>query len=871
MRNLKRVLALALALVMVIGMMVMGASAASTTEYDYAEAKAVATGSGIFVGDDKGELNWTETLTREQAAKIMAYIMLGETTAEKLVAKTQSFTDVATNRWSAKYIEYCVNAGLIAGRGDGTFDPEGELTGLAFAKLLLVALGYDADAEGYVGNNWATAIAVDAMAEGLDLDEVTLYDTVNRQQAAQMLLQVLDNRVVEYEKAFDKATNAEILYGPFDDCNNDNVFYCTNHSFGAVLLGITTTDRGYGDWGRPYSYKWMKGTKTLYTAWETPVYESVVAENECDIAEELGLDEAVTISKITLNNKDGNKNDVGGNMKLEPLATKKDIGAQGRVTEIYVAPNGTFEIVMIDTYLAVVTDVTDCTYDRNGHLRKEAVLDLGVWTSAEAKEYSKKSEENWEYTEGEWLLVNIDEKTNTALIVDYAEAMEGKQTSYTTVATHVVDKVTYDDAHTFYLDQAGKETGNHIWFFDQYDNLIGVIDPAAEAVTYAVISSIYWKDTNSDDDDGYARAQLTYMDGTQEWVTLSTINGVSIDSTEGQAGVVYGTKPVEAAEGEEEEEVALEYTVSSTKKHNAAFLNQELFEVSVKGGKVSLKAVPQLAAAEGEDAKVQLITGNKTLLKNTAYANSKTLFLIWDSTEGEYITAEGIKNIPTGIEDKDGEIAMWVASIGTNDDDAEYVFVIDPDYKAGAGTKYSTYVYYADNYEVEVETVLKSDDTINYYLITGGNIEEIKVKAAANEVAWDDETNGNETVKAIMDRIEANRPMVLSIGSNGFVGAADGDSAVITSGLSNGVAVSDETTLQYVDYLTKKCEYESDEETLYYDGEWYDVENAELVGDYDSWSEVLDELEDDYVKNVGLFIVYDEDNIVSLVYFRIYD
>ena len=34
--------------------------------------------------------------------------------------------------------------GILAGTGNGNFDPEGELTGLAFAKMMLVALGYDA-------------------------------------------------------------------------------------------------------------------------------------------------------------------------------------------------------------------------------------------------------------------------------------------------------------------------------------------------------------------------------------------------------------------------------------------------------------------------------------------------------------------------------------------------------------------------------------------------------------------------------------------------------------------------------------------------------------------------------------------------------
>ena len=60
---------------------------------------------------------------------------------------------MAANRWSAGYIGYCVQQGILAGTGNGNFDPEGELTGLAFAKMMLVALGYDAQG---CATMWAT-------------------------------------------------------------------------------------------------------------------------------------------------------------------------------------------------------------------------------------------------------------------------------------------------------------------------------------------------------------------------------------------------------------------------------------------------------------------------------------------------------------------------------------------------------------------------------------------------------------------------------------------------------------------------------------------------------------------------------------------
>ena len=150
MRNLKRTLSLVMAMALIVGMMVVSASAVSSDFNDSAEitnteAVDVMTAIGVFEGTDKGAFNPTGILTREQAAKIVAVMLLGEEDANKLSTNSTTFKDVAANRWSAGYIGYCVQQGILAGTGNGNFDPEGELTGLAFAKMMLVALGYDAD------------------------------------------------------------------------------------------------------------------------------------------------------------------------------------------------------------------------------------------------------------------------------------------------------------------------------------------------------------------------------------------------------------------------------------------------------------------------------------------------------------------------------------------------------------------------------------------------------------------------------------------------------------------------------------------------------------------------------------------------------
>ena len=225
MRNLKRVLSLALACVMVIGMMVMTTGAVDfddEAEIEYAEAVAVLSAIEVLEGDDNGNFNPTDILTREQAAKIIAYMLLGPNNAEKLNANNTVFTDVAAGRWSAGYISYCTTLGILAGNGDGTFNPTGELTGVAFGKMLLVALGYDPKIERYVGSDWATNIATDMITAGIDVKGVTLSDPLTREQAAQMAFNTLSADMVHYtDKGWEMtlADGQTIIMGASDPVN----------------------------------------------------------------------------------------------------------------------------------------------------------------------------------------------------------------------------------------------------------------------------------------------------------------------------------------------------------------------------------------------------------------------------------------------------------------------------------------------------------------------------------------------------------------------------------------------------------------------------------------------------------------------------
>ncbi len=161
MKSLNRTLSLVLVLVMVFGLF--GVASATTftdaASTQYKEAVDVMTGIGAINGYTDGTFKPTGTITREEAAKMVTFAVLGSEIASKLSVTATGFTDVDSARWSAPYIAYCVSRGIINGMGDGTFAPTANVTGYQLAKMMLCAAGYGKAAE-FIGASWELNVAV---------------------------------------------------------------------------------------------------------------------------------------------------------------------------------------------------------------------------------------------------------------------------------------------------------------------------------------------------------------------------------------------------------------------------------------------------------------------------------------------------------------------------------------------------------------------------------------------------------------------------------------------------------------------------------------------------------------------------------------
>lgn len=205
MRTLKRTMCLVLALVMVLGLGVTGVSAAPTykdlDKSEHPEAAQVLTLIGVLEGNGDSDLNPQGTLSRAEAAKLATLLMGIDADAQ---AVPHTFTDVKADHWARNYIGWCQAAGVISGDDDGiTFRPEDRVTGYEFAKIMLCALGYDAEEEGFVGDGWSlniAKVAVQAKIVGNIVSTGFTYDgQLTRDNAFQMAFNTLTANVVDYD------------------------------------------------------------------------------------------------------------------------------------------------------------------------------------------------------------------------------------------------------------------------------------------------------------------------------------------------------------------------------------------------------------------------------------------------------------------------------------------------------------------------------------------------------------------------------------------------------------------------------------------------------------------------------------------------
>ncbi|QNL44344.1 S-layer homology domain-containing protein [Oscillibacter hominis] len=309
---MKKFLSLALALVMALSLFTVASAKeykdlSDKDEITYSEAVAVLNKLGIIEGYEDGSFKPDTALNRAQAAKIMCGLLLTQATADKLTVSAAPFKDVSADYWAAAYISYCKNAKILDGYSDGTFRPTATLTGYQFCKMLLTALGYKSEKEGFTGSGWTLNVASKINTVGLTKGNVEFggNSEVTREEACLYALNMLKATEVEYSGlSVDVTTGdsqvsinnnqAEPVKNNGDSDGNikdDNLMQFAEEHFGALKISNSNDE---DDFGRP-SNTWSYRNVSFGTFAKQPdfVYTSGVGSygnnTEAEDAKALGL------------------------------------------------------------------------------------------------------------------------------------------------------------------------------------------------------------------------------------------------------------------------------------------------------------------------------------------------------------------------------------------------------------------------------------------------------------------------------------------------------------------------------------------------------------------------------------------------------
>ena len=404
MKNFKKVLALVLVLATLLGL----ATMASATEYkdadkidtSYDEAVKVLDLIKTMQGYPNGEFRPTANITREEAAKLIAIFDNKDADISTYYTSINPFAD-EKGRWGESYVGYGYRAGIIAGMNANTFAPTANVTGTQFLKMALVTLGYDQEAEGFVGSSWAVNVL--ALARKLDLidglkDGWKPEADLTRQEAAQILLNTLKADTVEYAQEAKSAN-----WKPTE--NKDGVWTFGGKLYLTVAGAVKTGNKLYKDFKlakdvsedafmRPYT-KWVydKDDDKTVEVMDSPKATFTTKFNACELLVALGVKESDTKTKKVIAEYYINGALVSeGEITLQHTASKcklktdeyEKYGAQGTLTQVFKMKNDkdetVYRICSIDTWLGKLAKVTKTTTSRDNHKKGEDLVQIVPFT-----------------------------------------------------------------------------------------------------------------------------------------------------------------------------------------------------------------------------------------------------------------------------------------------------------------------------------------------------------------------------------------------------------------------------------------------------------------------------------------------------------
>ena len=732
---MKKFLSLVLALVMTMSLVTVSAGAkdfTDTSKIAYDEAVDVMSAVKVIDGYTDGSFNPSATLTRGAAAKIICNLILGPTTASALVADAAPYSDVPTNHTFAGYIAYCQKEGIISGYADGTFKPANSLTGYAFMKMLLGALGYKAEQEGYTGPNWSIQVAKRAMNIGLKdglIGDFNGVKAVNREEACLYAFNALQATMVEYEKnstvtvgniTIKDTSDAKEMTCVKGSGNDGNIDLDGKVQFAEKYFTDLKLDEGHDDFGRPANTWKVKKDEVGTFANRSDLVNTytkkvTMANVYADLGKTVVDDLKDGDSKLVVYT-DGVKADIAANAIESKWAEKNNTSkvnstGNGDLTEIYVDDDNNVTIVTVRTYVYEVvgdynskkeqvtlakvdTEVGDSRYSL-----KDTVLDLDDY--AQIKDYK----------DGDYVLVTgiVKDGKLDLKSVEKAEVISGEVKGYKVDDNVQLGDKTYDYSKTF--DPAAADTRFTVGqqasvVLDKYGYVIA-IDETMVLTDYVFINEIGQTSTLTTK----AVAEAIFTDGSKKEINLVKVLGEKSASQIIHDQLNYEKKWFTYSKNADGEYTL--YTVESK---------------YIPTGSTSLDATKQVPtynynSATGADNSVSY--NNKVVfLKGQTYkANDDTIFLVSDKDD-DVTVYTGVKNAPEIIL-KAGATANVYLLAKTSNGYASVVYM-DVTGNATISGEKETNLVYVLKYDGEHRT---TDNEVYFTYTTLADGEKTTVKA----------------------------------------------------------------------------------------------------------------------------------------------
>ena len=566
---MKKFLSLVLALVMTMSLVTVSAGAKDFTDsskIQYPEAVDVMSAVKVIDGYAEGDFRPTATLTRGAAAKIICNLILGPTTASALVADAAPYSDVPTNHTFAGYIAYCQKTGIISGYADGTFKPANSLTGYAFMKMLLGALGYKAEQEGYTGPNWSIQVAKRAMNIGLKDDLVGDFNgvkAVTREEACLYAFNTLKATMVEYEKNStvtvgnitikDTSTAKEMTNTGKTDGNidKDGKMQFAEKYFTDLKM-FSATD----DFSRPAT-QWKIKAEEVGKYTDTPNLTYTKAVNAGDIYKDLALGSTIDKKDVTvyINGekaedasvalKKGSDSKIGKDY-LEKSGKKYSTAKNGVLTEVFYDKDDDSAIItQVVTYVGQINKSVKATSSKDAYV----VIDqlpmsgdnanvMAVPSDLTGKTVSGtlEFETNESYEDDAYVLYTYSQTADEVKSLAVAEKVEGYVSQTINKSNDKDENNGLTLAGTSYKMSAaysGEELGeisvkeDHTAYLDQYGYAI-YVEEVEEIGNYALLVNVADKGTFVG-----KKAELVFTDGTTKVVTAekdySKVSNLKLD------------------------------------------------------------------------------------------------------------------------------------------------------------------------------------------------------------------------------------------------------------------------------------------------------------------------------------------------------